>query len=456
MVVPRGTCALNPDMITVDLSTPNGQLRRRLHSSGFMPNISKQYIRDFSESFARLNFHESRTHDLAPNNPGQRMVDTHFVFPNMRTDPSDPLNYYFAATDALFENCRKCGTGILYRLGTSIEHTLDRHFNTVVPDDFDKYAEVLAGIVRHYNHGWADGFHWDIRYWEIWNEPDLGPRMWDGTMEQFHEFYVVVAKRLRAEFPEIKIGGPGFCNLKEDLFTSFLNHCRKHEAPVDFVSWHRYTEDVEGLVAQPARGRKLLDELGFPEAETMINEWHYLRSWEGVHRNVTPEAFEEALSGPAGLQGIDSAAFNVAVITGWHDTPLDSAYYYGCGEANWGFVNHYKALNKNYFSMYMIGQMMVNFPERKAATAEGDTVSVLAGSDDGGRCGLLVADYRGSDLEIPVEMYGTNGISEVEVQLLDHAEDLRTVEARVEGNLVRLQKQERGSAVFLVTFQSRS
>ena len=73
-----------------------------------------------------------------------------------------PDNYYFAATDHLLETCMACGTKIMYRLGTSIEHTRDRHFNTAVPDDVEKYAEILAGIVRHYIHGWANGFDWGI------------------------------------------------------------------------------------------------------------------------------------------------------------------------------------------------------------------------------------------------------------------------------------------------------
>lgn len=26
----------------------------------------------------------------------------------------------------------------------------------------------------HYNDGWADGFSYNITYWEVWKEPDLG------------------------------------------------------------------------------------------------------------------------------------------------------------------------------------------------------------------------------------------------------------------------------------------
>ncbi len=437
----------------IDFGTSKGTLRHRLHSSGFMPNISRQGIRDFSDAFEKLHFLEARTHDQALANPGQRVVDTHFVFPRINADPADPANYYFAATDHLFELCRSCGTKIMYRLGTSIEHTEERHFNALMPEDFEHYAEVLAGIVRHYNEGWANGYHWNIEYWEIWNEADIGPRMWSGTLEEYHRFYGVVAKRLKKEFPDIKIGGPAFAGLKEQPFSDLLTYCRYNGVPVDYISWHCYTDDVADLVAQPLRGRQLLDAHGFTEAETMINEWHYLTSWEGLHRNVSPEGYEKALNGPSGMFGIDSAAFNISVIAGWHDTPLDSAYYYGFGDKTWGFTTPYLALNKNYYSMYLVGQMVTRFSNRVDARGGNENVTILAGKDEAGNRGILIADYRGAELEIPIVVNGVGTIRNPVVALLDSSSNLKEIEADFTDNRLILHKKESGSAVFFITFQ---
>lgn len=437
---------------SIDFSIPKGKLNHRLHSSNFMPNVSSQNINDFSEKFAKMHFHEARTHDQALSNPGQRVVDTHFIFPNMKDDPADPENYFFAATDHLFETCKASGTQIMYRLGTSIEHTRDRHFNTLVPQDFEKYAEVLAGIIRHYNHGWANGYHWGITYWEVWNEPDLGDRLWDGTLDEYYRFYCVVAKRLKSEFPEIKIGGPGFCNLKEHRCTDFLTVCRENDAPIDFLSWHCYTSNVADLVNQPLRGRALLDSLGFHETEVSINEWHYLLSWESVQVNFTSESYEKVMNGPDGMHGIDSAVFNISVITGWHDTPLDSAYYYGCGEGTWGFVTPFKALNKNYHGMVLLGQMMSRFPNRVEAAGGSETISVLAGKDDAGNCGILVADYRGEESEIPLTIRGVGEFRGLSVTLFDQKTDPEEIEATITGEQLLLRKREPGSAAFLINF----
>ena len=202
---------LEPVIASADFSRESGRIRKSLHGSNAVPRMSNRNIYNFGPMYADMKFTASRTHDWALWNPGQRIIDTHFLFPLPKADPADPANYYFDATDEYFAQCAEFGTEVFYRLGTSIEHTKGKHFTALMPEDFDRYAEVLAGIGRHYTRWWADGFHYDIRYWEIWNEADLGPQMWSGTLAQFEEFFAIVLKRLKSEFPELKIGGPAYC-----------------------------------------------------------------------------------------------------------------------------------------------------------------------------------------------------------------------------------------------------
>ena len=46
------------------------------------------------------------------------------------------------------------GVEIIYRLGVSIEHQAKR-YDTHPPTDFNHWAEVRLGIIRHYNEGCA-------------------------------------------------------------------------------------------------------------------------------------------------------------------------------------------------------------------------------------------------------------------------------------------------------------
>ena len=85
----------------VDFSTVTGKFNKALHSTNTAPNLSNRGIRDITEIFKSMNFEYSRTHDWALWNNGQRVVDTHFVFPLMHLDPADPKNYYFDPTDEM-------------------------------------------------------------------------------------------------------------------------------------------------------------------------------------------------------------------------------------------------------------------------------------------------------------------------------------------------------------------
>lgn len=88
---------------------------------------------------------------------------------------------------------------------------------TVPPADFGKWAQICEHIILHYNFGWANGYHLNIRYWEIWNEPDLdaddspNKRTWGGTKARFFDLYELAAKHLKTRFPELMIGGTCAC-----------------------------------------------------------------------------------------------------------------------------------------------------------------------------------------------------------------------------------------------------
>jgi hypothetical protein len=91
--------------------------------------------------------------------------DVYDIFPNPAADPDDPRSYNFAPTDQIIASIQKVGAQVMFRLGRS------EGADAQPPKDFDAYAAIAKHIVLHYNRGWAKGFHYHIRYWEIWNEP---------------------------------------------------------------------------------------------------------------------------------------------------------------------------------------------------------------------------------------------------------------------------------------------
>jgi len=137
---------------------------------GPIPNPGIEGV-DLTSQFRETGFDFVRNHDF--NGP----TDISMIFPNMSKDPSDPSNYNFTLSDQFITSIIDAGCNVFYRLGESA--STEERFRQP-PENVSKWAEVCKHIVMHYNDGWADGFYYNISYWEIWNEPDLSG-FWNGT-----------------------------------------------------------------------------------------------------------------------------------------------------------------------------------------------------------------------------------------------------------------------------------
>ena len=454
--------------VEVDFTQKAYPIRPALHSAGWGPRSSSRYIDNDDAKVKAMNLLYARTHDWALVNPGQRVVDYQYIFPLFDKDPSDPSNYYFGPTDHLLELSRNLGLKIFYRLGTSIEHTDGAHFNAAMPKDFDKTAEIFAGIIRHYNKGWANGKHWDINYWEIWNEPEGCRNMWcmpvtegDGSKDReflkkkFIEFYVTVLKRLKREFPELMIGGPALQYYRPEWIRDILVACKEAGVAPDFISWHYYGNDVYFLTTTATQARMLCDELGFKKTELIINEWHYLLSWEGVHgRNSSPAMVKRAMEGPTGLNNIDSATFALASLIWAQGSWLNMANYYGCAhKGNWGYMDEYKQPNKVWYALKTFGEIVRDYKDICVAKSKNPTVHAMpVVSADGKRKALLLVDYTGSTQVIKVEVKGVPADARISATLLDYTHDNFPVEVQRKGDTLTFVKPDKNSAAFFVEF----
>ena len=235
--------------------------------------------------FAMAGIPYARTHDASflARYGLEHTVDVAAIFPNFDADPYDPENYDFACTDHYLDMIEAAGTKVFYRLGHRIEHEIKK-YGTLPPKDFQKWAVICEHIIRHCTEGWANGHKRDILYWEIWNEPDLRYKdppevshpTWGGTKEQFFELYHITATHLKKCFPHLKIGGPAIAG-SMNWSRAFLAQLK---APLDFFSWHIYTNTTEKVIERAEAVRALLDEYGFQNTESILNEWNYVRSWE--------------------------------------------------------------------------------------------------------------------------------------------------------------------------------
>ena len=272
--------------ISVNWNKSAGKMKA-LHGVNNSPIVLNGDIPEFRE--AGIPF--MRTHDTAYAFGGNCYIDVPNIFRNFDADPNDPKNYDFAFTDAYLKSVVNSGTKIFYRLGVTIENQYKiKSYRIHPPKDYKKWAQICANIIRHYNKGWANGFHYNIEYWEIWNEPE-NPMMWSGTMQDYMDLYTVAANHLKKEFPEIKIGGYAGCGFFEltrplnvcptkglkilDWFNAFIKLGAEKKAPIDFYSWHLYTKDPKEIGIHAKFVREQLDKAGLKNVESIFNEWNY-------------------------------------------------------------------------------------------------------------------------------------------------------------------------------------
>lgn len=293
------------------------------------------------------------------------------IFPNMDADPNVAASYHFEATDRLIASIEGIGAEPIFRIGRSIGA------DPTPPADLEKYAQIARHVVLHYNQGWAHGFYYRIRYWEVWNEPDFKV-FWTGTPQQYYQLYEHTARAVKAADPAALVGGPVISKPLDatPYREGFLDFVKSKHLPLDFFVWHYYamdSNDPHTFIHIAKVVRSLLDERGFKHTQNFLDEW-----------NV--DLFERDMS-TAGR-----AAFAVSSLIYMLGAPIDAQAYY---RVDPGFRNAEKRPDALGHAFTAYG-MMKDTPELLRTTGGDDAgFAVLAGrSKDRKMLQVMISNYQ--------------------------------------------------------------
>ena len=279
--------------------------------------VTGNFEYDASDLFREAGIPFSRTHDIEYPFGSGEYVDIHCIFPNFDADVDDPASYNFVFTDEYLKAIIAAGAEPFYRLGSTIEHQPIKRY-IYPPKSNEKWAQICSHIIAHYNEGWADGFHMNIRYWEIWNEPDLANRCWTGTHQQFFELYETAAKLIKREHPDVKVGGCAVTVADSPMTEEFLRYVAETHAPLDFFSWHGYVHTPAQAQRYADFAAALMHKYGFDDIESIYNEWNYVVRWDDtIQRSL------DLIPAPM------CAAFITSVMSVLQDGRTDKSMYYG-------------------------------------------------------------------------------------------------------------------------------
>ena len=401
--------------VTVDKEVKIGAMRP-MHAINNVPVAPyTENAVNFLRYYTEAGIPYTRFHDTGGAFGGNLFVDIPNIFRNFEADENDPASYDFTFTDWLIERVVKCGSKPFYRLGTSIENSaFVKAYHIYPPKDPEKWARICEHIIMHYNEGWADGFHYGIEYWEIWNEPDGSPdpnhilcMMWKGTKEEYFHLYEVTANHLKKRFPYIKIGGYASCGFYQiaqvaanpdanvsdrvayfvEFFHDFMKFISspEHKSPLDFFSWHTYS-DVKENIIYANYVREQLDKYGYESTESICDEWN-------------PGKPNRTLLKDAGRIAVNMLA--------WHKCKVDMAMYYD-GKINSSYCGLFHPITNKpckAFYAFKAFDAVYSLGEEVEALSDDSEVFLVAATD-GLRIRVMLANNTGEDKEVTVCVKG--------------------------------------------------
>lgn len=289
--------------VKVDWNAETGRVKP-VNAVGQPPMVGALASWDLLHYLKEAGIPYSRLHDVGGWLGQGLYVDIPNLFPDFGADENDPKSYRFEFTDSLLKALERNGVEPYFRLGVTIENFVGYRGGfpaqrILPPKDFAKWGRICEHVIRHYTEGWADGCRMKITYWEIWNEPENHPDdkinpMFRAPFSEYLRLYGTVAPYLKSKFPHLKIGGYGHCGFYAGVGSdhvaaanssprmqyfiecshTFLAAARDNGWPLDFFSFHSYSEPAEAL-RQVRFADEHLNEYGFTadRTERHFNEW---------------------------------------------------------------------------------------------------------------------------------------------------------------------------------------
>lgn len=433
--------------IGADFSKTTGTIKP-MHGVGQPPFLGSDfslfhYLKEAGIPYSRL-------HDVGGALGCGLYVDIPNLFRDFNANAYDPASYDFAFTDRLIANLMEQDCEPFFRLGVTIENShMLKAYHIFPPADFQKWAVICEHVIRHYNEGWADGYHYNIKYWEIWNEPDScytneTSAMWKGTPEEYYQLYGAASKHLKKTFGEsIKIGGYAHCGFMayanypdlgdigrkaeyfEEFFfefmDGFLKYIKANNCPIDYFSWHTYA-DAETAMTLADVCHTILEKYGYGGLPDILNEW-----------NTTADVKLRS--------GSLAAARAYAMMLGMQKKTTSLLCFY---DARLGPSSYGGMFNPDSFEPYLTYYAFKSFNEAYKLKNEAESacdsknVYTLAAAGDG-KAVLLIANLNDDDCDCTLELNGVE-LTNATVLVIDDGHTYVEKPQAISGNTLHLTK----------------
>lgn len=291
------------------------------------------------------------------------------------------------------------------------------HF-VVHPNNYEEWERLCEALARHCREA---GFQ--VAAWEVCNEPDIGES--GGTPHYFRDaadynrFYTHTVAALRRGDPEAPVGGPAVASADSFLVEGLIEHCATQHVPLDFLSWHLYSDSPESHAGNVAKQRARLAK--FPQLQGVklfVSEWNMDLMRPNLAPGSQPCFVLETMRRFAEA-GLDMAAYYHVRDCFVDPTDFDwmspggrrfMAHWWNTMPQYSALFDHHGRVRPAWYAFRLLGQL--DGP-RYVVEGEAGSVRAIAGEGDGYKH-ILIWRYEGGgpdEVEVRVEVAGVSGRS---------------------------------------------
>jgi len=253
------------------------------------------------------------------------------------------------------------------------------------------------------------------------------PACWTGTMRQFYDLYEITAKHIKSAIPDVLIGGPGFAewSIANGTLEKFIKYMAENNVPLDFLSWHTYSRDIEEYTKRAVIVRELLDKYGYNDAQSILDEFNYLINWqEGMVPSIEKR------------QGIEGACLVSSLMATIQNMSVDMLFYYDTRPSAFnGIFNFYDCKPLKTYYVFLMFSWLYKLQTQINTSCDDENVYVLAAGSRN-ECGIMITYYSLDDEAGEKELVINTGEeidTEFDVILLDkntNAEKTETIHSK--------------------------
>lgn len=327
-------------------------------------------------------------------------LDHVFDFYDIVSGTPGNLSFDFTKLDPLLTDIQEVGATPYIAL-SYMPPQLTRDDSIVgQPLRYEDWQEMVRQLVQHVSG--TRGFN--NVYYEVWNEPDLFGNWYYGGQKNYLELYGAAARGAAAASitTSYKIGGPAITAPYKNWFTSLAEYAQSTQTRLDFVSWHRYSSDLNQFRKDAADVRSWL--APYPgllqKAELHITEWGHDSEMHDGYDTAYSAAHTAAVA--LDLIGTVDRAFVFEIQDG-----LDPAGKKLWGR--WGMFAHTSAGAKakpRFNALLLLNRLGTQLVE---LTGKGTYVKAAATTREDGSAQIVLANFdpKGTNVEtVPVTITG--------------------------------------------------